>query len=87
MITAFIILLCAIHCMFAIRGTQKINASILFSKQRKTTNIIMLWCIPFFWYWILLTMLKTTPGSHTFTDDEKKLSSQFYESGIGNGGA
>ena len=87
MITAFIILLCATHCMFSIFGTRKISKSILLNKNKKIINLILLWCIPFFWYWILLTILKRTPGSQEFTKEEKYYSSQYYESGKGSPGA
>ena len=84
-----IILLVVVICyiIFAILGTRKVLKTVVFEKKQKRLNIVLLWVVPFLWYWIINSILKPIPGSSEFTDEEKHQSNQFYESGLGAPGA
>lgn len=82
MILSYIlIILFIVHFGLSIYGTIQIRNAIIYDERKKQINIIMLWVIPFIWFWITQSMLKRTPGS--FEISEKREDNSFYESGAG----
>ena len=84
-IILFVVSVC--HIVFAIIGTRNVWRTVVLDNHKKRINIVLLWLVPFIWYWIIKSILKPTPGSSEFIDEEKRQSGQYFESGLGAPGA
>lgn len=74
-----LIILGFIHILLSIGGTIFIQKNSLLDSQKKRLNTILLWLIPFIWFFVVKNVLKQISDS----DKKKKSSTYFYESGQG----
>ncbi|CAN5873855.1 hypothetical protein BH11BAC7_BH11BAC7_16570 [soil metagenome] len=63
------ILFCVLlaHIRYAVYATNKLWKSVIFSRRRKIIHAMLIWCFPFLWGWVVVTMTKKSPG----TDEEE----------------
>lgn len=63
------------HVLLSIVGTIAIQKTSLLDSQKKKLNLILLWVIPFIWFFLLKQILKQTQNT-----DTKVSKSHFHES-------
>ena len=78
-ITTIIIL----YIYFSLKGTNKILRTVYLDKSKRILNLVLLWLIPFLWYFVVMQILSKTPGSHQVKIKNDVSSNNFYESGLG----
>lgn len=83
------IILCIIfilHLYFGLKFQKRIKESKVLGDSQKRINSIMIWIIPFVWFWLIKGMLGTKT-METMTKSKRKIDkSNFTESGIGTMG-
>lgn len=79
----FIILFLTVHISAGYFIQRTILKSELLGAKQKIINSILIWLLPFVWYWIIKDVLKS--GKTPTTKYRRgKTDGSFYESGIGN---
>lgn len=83
----FISGLLVIYVLFSILVSKKINDSSLIHKNQKTIHTVMVWLIPFAWYFLVKDILFSVNNKTMTKTKRKKLnnkkSNDFYESNKG----
>ncbi|HLC82863.1 MAG TPA: hypothetical protein VJI69_03465 [Bacteroidia bacterium] len=74
-----LIILSFIHILLSAWGTFFIQKNSLLDSQKKTLNTILLWLIPFIWFFVVKNVLKQISDS----DKKKESRTHFHESGKG----
>lgn len=70
-----------IYIIPTIKYSKKILESNKLNSSQKIINSIMIWLIPYLWYWLIKGLLQPT---ETMTKNKLKIDkSNYYESGIG----
>lgn len=85
MFLGLLLFIISIYLFLSIIGTLKVKNAITLDENQKRSNILLLWVLPFIWYWVVIAFLKRNPGS--FEVPDKKEENTFYESGNGAPGA
>lgn len=68
---------------------RKIILNIDLSPKQKTIHSILIWLIPFLWYYLVKDLMKTDKGPMTRSKRDKlkkDMNGGFYESGVGTSG-
>ena len=66
-----------IHLYFGIKFERRIKESVMLGQTQKNSSILMIWVLPFFWFWMSKGILEP---SGTMTKEKRKLDkSSFYE--------
>ena len=79
-----LILLLLAHIVLSLIETRRIIKTVMLDKKQKKINIILQWIIPFLWFILINSLLKTTPGSFEVPVKNDVSSNNYYESGKGN---
>ena len=74
--------LAIIYLIFTIKYTKNISRNILFSRKLKIFHIVMIWIVPFLWFFLLKNFTKTAPGSYEI---EEKREHEPFSSPYNNG--
>ena len=53
-----------------IKAQRKINSTIMLTKKQKTINSILIWLIPFIWYFLIKHLIK--PDNNIMTKAKRK---------------
>ena len=60
-----------IHFYFSLKFSKKIYQYIGYSKNRKIIHIILVWFLPFIWYYLIKDLIKISPIN---TIENRKIS-------------
>jgi hypothetical protein len=81
MIYLLIIPFLLIHYYFGNHFQNRILNTAVFTNRQKRIHILLIWILPFFWFWLIKGLIKPT---EIMTKDKRKIDkSSFHESGIG----
>jgi len=83
-----LIIVFLLYLICSIRGQLKVNSSIVLTRKQKIWNSILLWLIPFLWYYMSKDIINPDNGVMTKKKRDKLLKKDaggFYESGKGFG--
>lgn len=70
-----------LYLYFSLKGTNKILRTVYLDKNKRLINLILIWLIPFLWYFIVMHILSKTPGSHEVKVKNDFTSNNFYDGG------
>ena len=79
-------ILCLVHIIYTYRIQLKVNSSTLLNKKQKVFNSVLIWLIPFFWYYVVKESITIDQSVMTKSKRDqlnKKENAGFYESGKG----
>lgn len=73
------------YLLFTTKYARVLNKSVLFDRKIKAFHSFMIWFVPFVWILILMTLTKSTPGSHEVENksDPKPYSDAYENAGDG----
>ena len=75
-----------LYVCFTIRFQNKILRNKVLTRKQKVINTVMVWCIPFVWYFFISEFIDDKMETMTIKKRKKLLKKDgggFYESGIG----
>lgn len=85
----FSIIFLFLYLRHTIEAQKVVSNALVLSKRQKILNSILIWTIPFVWYYLMKDFIRIDRRTMTKKRRDRlirKQSGGFYESGLGHGG-